>query len=72
LNIPPDEAFKRKHGADEDDRMEQQGLDFHMKVYDGYLQLLKKYPRICPIDCHGTKFQTADNIVKALKDKGII
>jgi dTMP kinase len=72
LNIPPDEAFARKHGADKDDRMEQQGLDFHMKVYGGYMQLLPKYPRICPIDCHGTKFQTAEKIVKVLKDKGII
>lgn len=72
LNIPPDEAFKRKHGADKDDRMEQQGLDFHMKVYGGYMQLVEKYPRICPVDCHGTKSQTAEKIVKVLKDKGII
>lgn len=72
LNIPPDKAFARKHGADENDRMERQGLGFHMRVYGGYLKLLKKYPRICAVDCGGTKFQTNANIIALLKDKGII
>ena len=72
LDIPPDEAFKRKHGADKDDRMEMQGMDFHMRVYGGYLKLLKLYPRICAVDCRGTKYRTAENIVKLLKSKGII
>lgn len=72
LNIPPDEAFNRKHGADNDDRIEMQGLDFHMRVYGGYLKLLQKYPRICAVDCRGNKFQTHENIVKLLENKGII
>ena len=72
LNIPPDKAFKRKHGADKNDRMEKQGLDFHMKVYGGYLKLLQKYPRICAVECGGTKFETNANIIALLKDKGII
>lgn len=72
LDIPPDEAFKRKHGADENDRMEKQGLDFHMRVYRGYKQLLSVTPRICAVECGGTKFDTAGNIVALLKNKGII
>lgn len=72
LNIPPDKAFARKHGADKNDRMEQQGLEFHMRVYGGYLKLLKKYPRICAVDCNGTKFETNANIIALLKNKGII
>lgn len=72
LDIPPDKAFERKHGADENDRMEKQGLEFHMKVYGGYLKLLQKYPRICAVECGGTKFQTHENIVCLLKNKGII
>lgn len=72
LDIPPDEAFKRKHGADKDDRMEKQGLEFHMRVYRGYKQLLGIYPRICAIECNGTMFDTAKNIVNLLKEKGII
>ena len=72
LDIPPDEAFRRKCGADKDDRMEMQGMDFHMRVYGGYQKLLKLHPRICAVDCRGTMLQTAENIIKLLKDKGII
>lgn len=72
LNISPTDAFARKHGADEDDRMERLGLAFHEKVYSGYLQLLAKYPRICAVDCSGTKYQTAEKIICILKDRGII
>ncbi len=72
LNISPKAAFERKHGADKNDRMEQLGLGFHEKVYEGYLQLLEKYPRICPIDCGGTKEQTAQKIRALFKEKGIV
>ena len=44
LNISPKAAFERKHGADEGDRMEQLGLEFHRKVYEGYLKLSEMYP----------------------------
>lgn len=72
LNISPDKAFERKHGADLSDRMEKQGLQFHMKVYEGYLSLLDKYPRICPVECGGTKWETSEKVFALLKDKGII
>lgn len=72
LNIPPDKAFNRKHGADENDRMEKQGLEFHKKVYEGYIGLFEKYPRICPVDCSGTKHETHEKIVALLKEKGVI
>ena len=44
INLSPEDAFKRKHGADENDRMEQAGFAFHQKVYEGYLALAEKYP----------------------------
>ena len=72
LNISPDKAFERKHGADLSDRMEKQGLAFHLKVYNGYLSLLQKYPRICAVECGGTKYETAEKIFALLKEKGII
>lgn len=72
LDIPPRAAFERKHGADENDRMEKLGLSFHEKVYEGYKKLLGEYPHICAVECGGTKFETAENIRKLLKDKGII
>ena len=43
IDLSPEEAFARKHGADENDRMEQAGLAFHKKVYEGYLDLAEKY-----------------------------
>lgn len=72
LNISPEDAFVRKHGADEGDRMEQQGIDFHKKVYKGYTELLGIYPRISPVECSGDMYETADVIFNLLKDKGII
>lgn len=72
LNIPPDKAFLRKHGADENDRIEKQGLEFHQRVYQGYLKLLDKYPRICAVECGGTKWETNERIYKLLKEKNII
>ncbi len=72
LNISPKAAFERKHGADKGDRIEQLGLAFHEKVYNGYLALAGKYPRIYAVDCGGTKFETADRIYKILRGRGII
>ena len=72
LDISPDKAFVRKNGADENDRMEKQGLDFHRRVYGGYLQLLDEYPRICAVECNGTEKETCGNIVALLREKGII
>ena len=51
FDISPDDAFKRKGGADEGDRLEQSGIEFHRAVYRGYKELLKIYPeRIVAID----------------------
>ena len=72
LNINPVDAFARKNGADEGDRIEQMGIEFHEKVYAGYVALLGKRKEMCAIDCSGTRFETAQNIVNALKEKGII
>lgn len=73
LNISPTEAFNRKGGADKGDRIEQEGLAFHEKVYAGYLRLCERYPeRMIKIDCLGEKKQTHANILNALRERGII
>lgn len=72
LDISPKDAFERKHGADLSDRLEKMGLEFHQKVYMGYKNLQKEYPRFIAVDCSGTKFETAENIKKLLKEKTII
>lgn len=73
LNIAPVQAFARKHGADENDRIEQAGEAFHQRVYEGYLELLQKYPEsMVSIDCSGSKFETHGRIVETLRRRGIV
>ena len=73
LNLTPAEAFKRKGGVDKNDRVELSGAEFHQKVYDGYVSLSKIFSdRITSIDASGSKEQTHQKIINALKQKGII
>ncbi len=73
LKLPPEQAFLRKGGVDKTDRLELSGMEFHDKVYGGYLDLSKKYPeRFLIIDASGTKEQTHQKIINALKEKGVI
>jgi dTMP kinase len=73
LNLPPEQAFKRKGGVDKTDRLELSGLEFHNKVYNGYLDLAKKHSdRYIVIDASGERDQTQDKIISALKSKGVI
>lgn len=73
LSLEPELAFKRKGGVDKTDRLELSGMDFHKKVYQGYVELSKKYSdRFIVIDASGEKEQTHQKIISALKEKGII
>lgn len=73
LNVDPEHAFSRKGGVDDKDRLETAGSEFHKKVYTGYLELVKKFPkRIIPFTADGTKFETNAKIIAFLKEKGFI
>ena len=73
LNISSTDAFSRKGGQDKDDRLEQVGLEFHKKVFNGYKKVIEAEPdRFLIIDCMGSKYNTHNNIVKALKEKGVL
>lgn len=72
LDISPKAAFERKHGADNNDRIEALGVEFHEEVYKGYKSLISKFPRIQPVNCGGTKYETAEIIKNLLKAKAII
>ena len=73
LSLTPEEAFKRKGGVDKGDRVELSGMEFHQKVYQGYLELAKKYTdRILVIDASGERNQTQSKIISALKNVGVI
>ena len=73
LDLPPKLAFDRKGGADVDDRLEQEGMDFHIKVYEGYkLAVERNSQRIVEIDCSGSADATHAKIVSALVQRGIL
>ena len=73
LDLSPRAAFERKHGADEDDRMEQLGMAFHQKVYEGYLKIAEAEPeRVAKVACGGSKWETAENIYALLKSRKLI
>lgn len=73
LNLAPKAAFMRKGGADATDRVELSGGKFHELVYEGYIELSKKYKdRYIVIDSSGTKEQTHEKIIAALKEKGVL
>lgn len=44
LDLHPRAAFERKGGADKNDRLESQSIEFHEKVYGGYKELAQRYP----------------------------
>ncbi len=73
FDISPDDAFKRKGGADSGDRLEQSGMEFHKKVYEGYKRIAEIYSdRIIKINCLGAKNETHLNIISALKSRGVL
>ena len=73
IDLTPEAAFLRKHGADENDRLEQAGMAFHKKVYQGYDELAKAYPnRIARIDGNQTPQAIFENVLAVLKEKGCL
>ena len=73
LDLSPEYAFKRKGGADQSDRMEAVGYDFHLKVYEGYKQLIAADPeRFEVIDASGTKEQTQAKLREVLIRRGVL
>jgi len=73
LDLKPEEAFKRKGGADKEDRMEMAGNEFHNRVYEGYKLAQERHPeRIVSIEVPGTKYQTQDSIRNYLREHNFI
>ena len=73
FDIPPERAFERKGGADKNDRMEQSGLSFHKKVYEGYLRQATEYPeRIVRINAEQTVEKVFADVIRVLKERNIV
>lgn len=73
IDLTPEAAFLRKHGADENDRLEQAGLAFHQRVYAGYKKLAENdSERIVCVDGQKTPNGVFADVLTALKQKGIL
>lgn len=73
IELTPEEAFLRKHGADQNDRLELAGMDFHKRVYEGYCALAKNEPnRFIQIDGRQTPEKIFEDILKALQARGCL
>ena len=72
LDMSPEEAFARKGGADASDRLESAGMDFHRKVYQGYLESARLYPdRIVAVDARPAAEEVFTAVLSALKGAGV-
>ena len=73
IDLTPEDAFKRKHGADENDRLEQAGMEFHRRVYAGYKALAEKYPnRFVCVDGKQNPQEVFHEILRILKEKNCL
>ncbi|MBQ8885601.1 MAG: dTMP kinase [Clostridia bacterium] len=73
IDLTPKDAFIRKHGADQNDRMEQAGMFFHEKVYEGFISRVKGEPeRFYCVDGKQTPTLMHEEILSALKKRNIL
>lgn len=72
FNLDPAVGLKRidKERPDHEDRLEQEKLAFHQKVYAGYQELLKMYPeRIVSIDASKSVEQVTADCIKVIRER---
>lgn len=67
LHIHPSDAFARKNKRVALDRIEQAGIAFHERVYNGYLKLAKEDEKIISIDANLPVSSIHASILQALK-----
>ena len=73
LDLDPEKGFARKGGADKNDRLENEKIDFHKRVYQGFVDIAEKdKQRVARIDSSVSKEEVFEQIVKALEKAGIV
>lgn len=71
FDIDPEKALKRKIIINGGDRLEQEDISFHRAVYDGYKEIINKYPQIKIINAERTKEEIFQEI-KSIIDENLI
>ena len=73
IDLTPEAAFKRKHGADENDRLEQAGMAFHERVYAGYKAIAEQDPdRVATVDGNKTPQEIFAEVVAILRERNCL
>ena len=73
LDLDPEKGFARKGGADKNDRLENEKIDFHKRVYQGFVAIAEKdKERVARIDSSVSKEEVFEQIVKAIEKAGIV
>ena len=73
IDLTPEEAFARKHGAEENDRMEQAGMSFHRRVYEGYKAVAQAYPnRVVCVNGRKTPQEIFNDVIQTLQERGCL
>ena len=72
IDLSPAEAFARKKGADENDRLEQAGMAFHNRVYEGYLTLAKTDKCIEVVNGRQTPDEIFADVLAILKKRNCL
>lgn len=66
LDLPPAQGFARKGGVDGGDRMENGGMEFFTRIYDGFKAMCAA-GELLAIDASGNEDETFDKIYKAVE-----
>lgn len=73
IDLTPEAAFLRKHGADKNDRLEQAGMAFHRRVYEGYKTLAAQEPdRIAVVDGNKTPQEIFADVLQILRARNCL
>lgn len=73
LDLDPEKGFLRKGGADKTDRLEQENLDFHRRVYGGFKEIAKlRSDRVISINADQSAEKVLDDTINALVERGIL
>jgi dTMP kinase len=67
ITIPYEEGLKRKKKQRTLDRLENGGNEFHKKVFEGYLDICKKYDKIEVIDGNRDIYEIHKDLIDAIK-----
>ncbi|MGH4052465.1 MAG: dTMP kinase [Clostridium sp.] len=67
ITIPYEEGLKRKKMQKTLDRLENGGNEFHKKVFEGYLDICRKYDKIEVVDGNRSTYEIHKDIISTIK-----